>query len=418
MHIVKKTSNNLTRINNNTNVNKEKIHYLPSIVEWQNSYFVFNKNLYPTIAVKDKIVHYLLNSYFNSIPDFLNKKRIKRKWMSLNRIFISKPNIKHNLNEIVITIYTFNKQKLFLLNKIKKLFLWEKINVLLSKKPGNYNSTNKTKYIFNPLYNYVRGGLFINKFLKFNTSKINNYLFKLVSNLSYFNTKNNNLILSKIINQLFKDKLKKVYLYKYYTSLLYINSLKFNITNLIGVTNILSKIYNKKVTINVINLRYLFLDNSIFAEAVVRKLNDRKKRILKVLRRGLNMVKKAKLNPMLLIPKTDEVQINNDNSPVIYKDVLNSQIKENREHVFKDLNNKYLIGVKLQGAGRLTKRLTASRSMLKFKTKGSLKNIYSSYQKVSTVMLKGHSKSNVQYININSKSRNGSFGIKSWLSSF
>jgi hypothetical protein len=33
-------------------------------------------------------------------------------------------------------------------------------------------------------------------------------------------------------------------------------------------------------------------------------------------------------------------------------------------------------------------------------------------------MLKGFRNSNVQYTNINSKSRNGSFGLKSWISSF
>jgi hypothetical protein len=33
-------------------------------------------------------------------------------------------------------------------------------------------------------------------------------------------------------------------------------------------------------------------------------------------------------------------------------------------------------------------------------------------------MLKGYANSNVQYTNINSKNRNGSFGLKSWIGSF
>jgi hypothetical protein len=33
-------------------------------------------------------------------------------------------------------------------------------------------------------------------------------------------------------------------------------------------------------------------------------------------------------------------------------------------------------------------------------------------------MLRGHLRSNLQYLNINSKNRNGSFGIKSWLNSY
>ena len=66
----------------------------------------------------------------------------------------------------------------------------------------------------------------------------------------------------------------------------------------------------------------------------------------------------------------------------------------------------------MQGAGRLTKRLTASRSITKFRMKGSLKNINSSFHSISTVMLRGYFKSNLQYININSHNRNGSFGMK------
>jgi hypothetical protein len=65
----------------------------------------------------------------------------------------------------------------------------------------------------------------------------------------------------------------------------------------------------------------------------------------------------------------------------------------------------------------LTRRFTASRSVFKVKWKGNLKNIDSSYKGLSTVMLRGHAKSNVQYTNVNSKNRNGSFGIKGWVSS-
>jgi hypothetical protein len=32
-------------------------------------------------------------------------------------------------------------------------------------------------------------------------------------------------------------------------------------------------------------------------------------------------------------------------------------------------------------------------------------------------MLRGHAKSNVDYTNINTKTRNGSFGLKGWISS-
>jgi hypothetical protein len=71
------------------------------------------------------------------------------------------------------------------------------------------------------------------------------------------------------------------------------------------------------------------------------------------------------------------------------------------------------VGIRLEGKGRLTRRLTASRAVFKITYLGSLKNIYSSFQGLSSVINKGFEKSNVNYINMNSNNRNGSFGIKS-----
>jgi hypothetical protein len=76
-----------------------------------------------------------------------------------------------------------------------------------------------------------------------------------------------------------------------------------------------------------------------------------------------------------------------------------------------------MAGVRLEARGRLTRRFTASRSVFKVKWKGSIKNLDSSYKKLSSVILRGHAKSNIQYAIINSKTRNGAFGLKGWISS-
>jgi hypothetical protein len=49
---------------------------------------------------------------------------------------------------------------------------------------------------------------------------------------------------------------------------------------------------------------------------------------------------------------------------------------------------------------------------------GTLQNIDSSRESLSTVMLRGDMKSNLQYININSNNRNGAFGVKVSVSSY
>jgi hypothetical protein len=79
---------------------------------------------------------------------------------------------------------------------------------------------------------------------------------------------------------------------------------------------------------------------------------------------------------------------------------------------------KWVTGVRLEAAGRLTRRYTASRSVFKFRYKGNLKNIDyslktdSSQKNLSTVMLRNHVKPNSQYTFVKSKRRIGAFGIK------
>ena len=70
----------------------------------------------------------------------------------------------------------------------------------------------------------------------------------------------------------------------------------------------------------------------------------------------------------------------------------------------------------MEAKGRLTRRFTASRSVSKLRYKGNLMNIDSSFRGLSTVLLKGNLRSNVQYTKLNSKTRIGSFGIKGWVS--
>jgi hypothetical protein len=76
-----------------------------------------------------------------------------------------------------------------------------------------------------------------------------------------------------------------------------------------------------------------------------------------------------------------------------------------------------LRGIRVEAKGRLTRRATASRSVFKMKWKGGLKNVDSSFRGLSTIMLRGYAKSNVQYSLLNSKNRNGAFGVKGWVSS-
>lgn len=84
--------------------------------------------------------------------------------------------------------------------------------------------------------------------------------------------------------------------------------------------------------------------------------------------------------------------------------------------ILDDIKYKRVSGVRLEAAGRLTKRYTASRSQYKFKYKGNLSNTYTTIQGYPSSLIRGNEKPNLQYTKLNSKSRIGSFGVKGWVS--
>ena len=80
--------------------------------------------------------------------------------------------------------------------------------------------------------------------------------------------------------------------------------------------------------------------------------------------------------------------------------------------VITALKHKSVSGVRIELAGRLTKRNTAARSLFKLRYKGNIKNKDSSNKGLSTVMLRGHAKSNMEFTKNKSKIRIGSYGFK------
>jgi len=238
---------------------------------------------------------------------------------------------------------------------------------------------------------------------------------------------------------------KEIATIAYYKLLLSLNKYKFEDLFLSRLSPLISKIYNKEVEFNIINLKAVYLNSDIFTQAIALKLRNRDNRLLKVLRSFLYMVKLPKVNLLkerfahlniksLWVNRVKNLTLN---SVAINRDIINDLLaglfitgnftkksevdqitsKTNLlNNVLLLLKHKSMAGVRLEAKGRLTRRFTASRSIFKIKWKGSLKNIDSSYRGLSSVILRGHVKSNVQYSVINSKTRNGAFGLKGWIS--
>ena len=198
-----------------------------------------------------------------------------------------------------------------------------------------------------------------------------------------------------------KLTMKKLRLYFLYKQLIYLNKSKLNYTYLRLLKKHLENLYNKNVEFNLINLKRFYLNSDILFESVKLKLTRNKR----IMRKLLNKIK-------------DKVKIDEKNLFLDYTPKVESELNQinNEKHlknlVFNHLKYKHVTGFRLEARGRLSRRYTASRSVFKLKYKGNLLNLDSSYKGLSSVILKGNLKSNLQYTKLNSKTRIGSFGIK------
>lgn len=265
-------------------------------------------------------------------------------------------------------------------------------------------------------------------------------------------------------NRIYKKLLLKSYtrerLFLYYLKALMLNNSRFKAWLLLGLKKSVSNLYNKKIEFDVINLKYFHLNSDILSEAMAVRLRDRNKRVLNVISKVLALVKLPGLTTRSLHQINTQKKIGfNDDKHSIYSSTLDASGDKKRfkgnvtnwiepqnsrtgygpekknisfswpltspmvtkynitkYNILDSIKYKSIFGVRFEAAGRLSKRLTASRSLYKFRYKGSIKNTYSSVRGKHSVILRGNITPNVQYTLINSKTRNGSFGLKGWVS--
>jgi hypothetical protein len=401
-----------------------KLYFINNILnlfypERNNLLFFYNKdNIKDNRILRKKVLRLSRLLKYRLRRKFYLKSFINR---SVNKLYISKPEIKYSIKEVIITVYVYNREKFFILRKLSRLNMYFKY-ILEINKP-RLSKKNQLKKINSPFKHLKKGIIFklINliPFYNDNINLYNDYRNKNMESNNFFilfKLKSNKYILNNI-KKIFYMNIKKVFMCKYYIGLIYLTNYKFNNNNLTELKNKLYKIYKKKININIVNLKYLYLENTIFLDALMNKLNDRKKKALKVIRKGLSLGKIVKLHPLFYRKrKVEKNDSNNELNKVDDKLTNLIKLKDNKKNkyinIILGIKNKHVSGLRIEAKGRLTKRLTASRAVYKISYKGSLKNIYSSYNKLSTLILRGLIKSNTVYVNTNSKNRNGSYGVK------
>lgn len=393
------------KVLNDENISFYNKDFVPAVRDWKNSIYVYNKNTISLIPVASRLVMKLIKGYFNSynlnIESKLRSSRLRRRnrKLSTNKIFLSEGEFKHTNDKVNITLYVYNKQKLNYLSKLRKRYTRLFNNIRFIKKLQLIRSQgmnilsqqqNKSKTLTNVLPQY------------------NSKVFK-IQNIYY--------------KTYIKKSIKRLKYYMYYKQLLYINKAKFENSYIQGLIDLIKKIYKKNIEFNIINLKYLYFNSDIYTQPMVLKLR-KKRELLWYLR---ELVKKAKIKKVNLNGRSKYYfnleNLFNINNIDTTNNLLNKLMQYNKKNsdnlkkvILDDIKYKRVSGVRLEAAGRLTKRYTASRSQYKFKYKGNLANTYTTIQGYPSSLIRGNEKPNLQYTKLNSKSRIGSFGVKGWVS--
>lgn len=377
---------------------KSEKHFPSAIREWNNSIYVYNKNALNLIPSTTLTAIKLIKSFFNLYNSTVERKmRTKRlllrlRRLSLNKIFVSNGEFKHTNNKVTITLYIFNRQKRSYLNRMKKLrffLFYTKASNNLAKK---IIRTSKLKILY-----FIR---------KSETSLLN-----IIKHNQLIKSNGSAIDLGKYVNNFYKKYAKKSYIYIktffFYKQLMYVNKVKYNYTYLKHLKNFLEKLFNKNVEFNLVNIKRFYLNSDILSESITLKLTKNRRKMLRYMKNIRKKVKINRKNILLIKPVREN----------IFKESINIDNNLTKKNlVFSALKYKDVTGFRLEARGRLTRRYTASRSVTKIRYKGNLLNMDSSHRGLSTILLKGNLRSNLQYTKLKSKTRIGSFGIKGWVS--
>ncbi len=455
-------------------------YYSAYFNEWKNSIYSYNNKIM-NLPVKTLNINQIVNSYFHMY--FVNKWFIKSKRYIkkrkiryfLKKIYVSKIGIKHTNSKAIVTLHILNVGKNSIKNKYKS------IKKIFKKNNSNYfdNKTDYKSNIINYQSNFwkIRILLLKNLIKKFehlsimySWERLEN--FKKKFSLRTLTLKNffesNYLFLKSIILLLTINKITKIFkrklrLFRKYEYIYSLNQFKYKKKLFLAkLSNKLSKIINKKIEFNLINLKSLTYSTDIFTEVLAlklsKKISKRKSRsnvyknmkILlykgkmpnidrnvelrefdKTLTKNWvqNKYKNTNLFNVLQLEKNNTLQKlllkMYYNNLFLKKINLNSWFLKGKKHllqkkrnniIFNSIKYKNLAGMKLEVKGRLTKRYRADRSVHKLYLKGRFNNLESSIKKLPSVVLRGYINNNLTYSMYKSKRRVGAFAVKGWIS--
>lgn len=416
----------------------ERKYFPPISKEWKNSVYVFNKNNLKNLPIYGLNINELIKNYFNL---YLNHKYLaekykssKRRRLSFNKIYVSKAEVKHTSSKAILTVYIYNRQKVSLLKKIKylkksyysKLFYKKSLNDNINYIPLKKEFKNEETYI--------------NAILEYKLKKI--FEKKYINNIGYPETlKPYGIEIKNLSNNFLIKFYEDLIILQKYKLKLNINKYKFEEKFLYKLKNFVFKIYNKKVEFNIVNMKSIILNSDFITKLLAQKLKNKKANVLKIMNKILNKVVLPKTNNIIersvtlksinfnllenkfrnsslkrIFKKNSYSSFSSWINRYYYNVILNQNYFKIHKIIFNSIKYKNLSGVRLEAKGRLSRRNRADRALLKVRLKGGLKNIDSSYKKLSSLDYRGYLKSNLEYSIYASKRTIGAFAVKGWVS--
>jgi hypothetical protein len=376
----------------------ETKYFPPLSKEWINTVYLFNYNNLKNFSIYDTNLNKIIKSFFDAsfTQKLFYKKYMKSreaKFLSSNKVFVSKAEIKHTSNKAIITIYSYNIQELALKKKIRKL---------------------KEKF------------------------------FKIAFQFLYID-KNQN-IYSDFFTNIKYILYKKILLIRRYKFKFNLNQYKFEEKFMSILARILSNLYKKSVEFNIIKLRSIILNTDLLTKFITLKIRNIRLKGKKYKgkktnpTRPLHFILHRIILPKINIIKERSKSIKNVNFNLLenkYKNLhlglISQKNWENKflgseysyfgnndntsytklnDFIFKNIKYKNINGVRLEVKGRLTTRYRADKSIFRLRRKGGLQTIDSSYKGLSSVVLRGYVKPNLEYSAFTSTRRIGAFAVR------
>ena len=420
--------------------------------EWKNKVYFFNINYVKNLPIYDLNINKLIKGYFNL---YFNNRVLKTKFMqgwkkrlSLSKIYVSKAEVKHTSSKAIITIYTYNKERKSLIKRID----------LLKKKFSLKRNIVFKEYF--PKFFSIISHVMTNRHLKnkIHLKRIKEFFKKI--NIVF--NKEKYLYIPKNFKEILKLKLRReLNLIKRLKYKLSLNNYKFEEKFLHKLSKLIGRFYKKKVEFNIINLKSFMLNSDIFTEILTMKIKRKRSATLYLMKFFINKAFATKMAKENLITKKingpiiknvdlsllenkfqnlnlssiinqgarsnfDEVlnelyyNILDHNKDKLEKEqkglALNRDYSKVKSIIFESIKYKNIAGIRLEVKGRLTRRYRADKSVFKFKQKGGIQNMYSSKQRIPSVVFRGYADANVEYSIQTSKVRIGSFAVKGWIS--